>query len=421
VAVALYFSDYFNVDPEVLEDYGAFDISVVSDLPLFVDPFLLFNGENKTYQRLHDEIIKYLLFLRDEAADGKLDPKLIDAWYRFKEVKQNWLGFTQFSNEGAGLGKDFAGALHSALADIFKDFGGEEITLGTHLEKLCLIRPGVGRDSISDFTTNLIKGYLCAYTAKFAKKHLDPKQCAEFHVTRAGFSYKTKTWVTKRYYLPKLRNDYVLLTPADLLTRDDTWISHSDMEARFSQLPAAVPDQQQRALINQYFKRVLGKKPTKEQERAAILATIQRFPELIDRYIRLKEDDGERAISVSTEKVERTHHELVAQIKAAVEQLTGKTDFYDKPWTSYDECLERVKFFKQYIENQEGYRLLNKGGKGFSRESEVQLAFGLVWLGSDFDLNRETNNGRGPVDYKASFGSGDKGLSENSVGVVEAV
>ena len=30
----LYFSQYFDVDPAVLETYGAFDISVYTDLPL---------------------------------------------------------------------------------------------------------------------------------------------------------------------------------------------------------------------------------------------------------------------------------------------------------------------------------------------------------------------------------------------------
>ena len=39
VDVDLYFSEYYEIDPAVLEEYGAFDISVVSDLPLFVDPF----------------------------------------------------------------------------------------------------------------------------------------------------------------------------------------------------------------------------------------------------------------------------------------------------------------------------------------------------------------------------------------------
>jgi hypothetical protein len=32
--VELYLSDHFGVVPDVLEEYGALDISVVSDLPL---------------------------------------------------------------------------------------------------------------------------------------------------------------------------------------------------------------------------------------------------------------------------------------------------------------------------------------------------------------------------------------------------
>ena len=73
----LYFSQHFDVDPDLLEEYGALDISVVSDLPLFVDPFLLFNSDDPTYQALHDEILKYLMFLRDLAAETDLDDALI--------------------------------------------------------------------------------------------------------------------------------------------------------------------------------------------------------------------------------------------------------------------------------------------------------------------------------------------------------
>ncbi len=43
----LYFSEQFSVDPDVLETYGAFDVSVVSDLPLFVDPFLLSTARSR--------------------------------------------------------------------------------------------------------------------------------------------------------------------------------------------------------------------------------------------------------------------------------------------------------------------------------------------------------------------------------------
>jgi hypothetical protein len=60
----IYFSDYFSLSPDVMEEYGAFDVSLVNDLPLFVDPFLLFNSENAVYQQLHNGIIDYMRFLK---------------------------------------------------------------------------------------------------------------------------------------------------------------------------------------------------------------------------------------------------------------------------------------------------------------------------------------------------------------------
>jgi len=407
----LYFSEYFKVDIDTLDDYGAFDISVVSDLPLFVDPFLLFNSTKPEYQQLHEDIIQYLVFLRDKA-DGNLDQGLIDSWYRFKEVKQNWLGFTLFGNEGHALGKDFANALHGSLSSILSNFGTEEITQGSHLEKLCLIRGGVGRDSISDFTTNLIKKYLLEYTQAFAREHLDPSQCAEFNVTRVSFNYTTETWDTARYYLPALRRDYVLLTPIDMLTRDETWISYPDMVRRFSQLPQAVPDEQIRSQINNYFRSRLSPNPTAGESRAAAEATILQFPQLVDYYIRFQEEQGDKAESISAARVDETRNVLVEQIKKVLADLEARTDFNEKSWTSYDEARDRVLAFKQYVENQDGYRLINRAGQPFSKETEVQLFFGLIWCYTVFDINREPNNGRGPVDFKVSYGAGDKSLIE---------
>lgn len=410
-AGALYFSDYFSVDPALLETYGAFDVSVVSDLPLFIDPFLLFNSQKPEYVALHDSIVTYLRFLRDKAAPD-LDPGLLRSWYCFKEVKQNWLGFTLFGNEGAGLGMGFASALSDALTHVLANLGDETVTRGTHLEKALLVRGGVGRDSVSDFTTNLIKDYLLRYTESFAREHLNPTHCAEFPVKRALFNYTTETWETRRYYLPRLGNDFVLLTPLDLLTRDDTWISHQDMIRRFSSLPDAVGNAELRAQINNYFHSLLSKNPTAKERAAAAQRVIDAFPDLIDLYIKIKEDTGDEAASVSDAKTRATQAVLVAQVKDLVADLEAKTDFYDRPWTSYDECRERVLLFKHYVENQDGYRILNRPGRSPLKETDVGLFFGFTWCRTQFDVNREPNNGRGPVDFKASYGSGDTSLIE---------
>jgi hypothetical protein len=107
---------------------------------------------------------------------------------------------------------------------------------------------------------------------------------------------------------------------------------------------------------------------------------------------------------------------MVDQLKRTLADLESRTDFYNRPWTSYEEALDRVGLFKQYVENQDGYKLINRDGQPFSKESEVQLFFGLIWCKTDFDVNREVNNGRGPVDFKISYGAGDKSLIEFKLG-----
>lgn len=411
--IELYFTQHFGIAPVALERYGAFDISLASDLPLFVDPFLLFNSEKPEYQTLHDGIIKYLTFLRDRA-DRPLTPGLINAWYKFSEVKQNWLGFTLLGNAGSGLGADFARALHSSLGSILKSFGTETITKGTHLEKLALIKDGVGRDNISDFTTNLIKAYLLEYTQTFAQQHLEGHQRAKYAVPRAEFNYATETWATRTYELPTFRNDFVLLTPADILTRDDTWISRSDMLRQFPRLPEAVPDDQLRAQMNNYFGSMLSERPTRDELSRAAHLTLRRYPELIDYYIREKENTGDQAIGLSAKRREETKAFLVEMVKAVVADLAERTDFYLTPQTSYAEALFRAKAFKKYIEDQDGYKLINRPGheRAFSNEKDIQLYFGLAFVGSEYDVNREVNNGRGPVDFKVSKGTFDKSLIE---------
>src|SRR5258708_35181845 len=65
----IYFSDFFSIPPDSIERYGAFNISLLSALPLFIDPFLLFNSKNPEYHDLHDRIVTYLRFLKDKSSN----------------------------------------------------------------------------------------------------------------------------------------------------------------------------------------------------------------------------------------------------------------------------------------------------------------------------------------------------------------
>ncbi len=69
-------------------------------------------------------------------------------------------------------------------------------------------------------------------------------------------------------------------------------------------------------------------------------------------------------------------------------------------------------YLKTVIENQDGYKIFYLNGKPIKRESDLQIMYKLVWYASEMDVNREVNNGRGPVDYKVSFGSKNSALVE---------
>lgn len=169
----IYFSDFFEVSEDKIAEYGAFNSSLINDLPLFVDPFLLFNSKKDEFKKLHSDIIKYMAFLRDMSNEEGIHIGLLKSWFMFPEVKQNWFGYSKIGNGGSGLGAKFASSLNENLNTVFNNFGREKVTTGSHLEKLCLIKDGVGRDAISDFTTNLIKESLLKYTQEFALKNID--------------------------------------------------------------------------------------------------------------------------------------------------------------------------------------------------------------------------------------------------------
>lgn len=407
-----HFTDYFDIEPDDLEVYGAFNVSLINDLPLFIDPFLLFASKKPRYRQLHEDIIAYLKFLRDQSTAGTSKNGLLEAWYMFPEVKQIWLGFSLRGNSGSGLGRDFAVALNANLNAIFSDFGNEKITQGTHLEKVCLVAEGVGRDNISDFTANLIKPFLCEYTQEFALKHIAPEHRRRVSVEKAYFDYNLQRWLPHEYELPYYGDDYVLLTPKDLLTKEENWINRTDLVDGLERIATAVSDEQLRAELSNYLSVRLKEDMTDRERRQVFSRAIQEFPKVIEHYILRKEQSKDDAIQQSSLKVSESEAFYIRELSKFIRQLAQETDFYLRGWDTLDEARARVMFLKEEIENNGGYRLFYFKGKPLQRESDLQILYRLTWFATPSDFNSEVNNGRGPVDFKASRGSKDSALVE---------
>ncbi|MCQ2286640.1 MAG: hypothetical protein MJZ76_07175, partial [Bacteroidales bacterium] len=145
----------------------------------------------------------------------------------------------------------------------------------------------------------------------------------------------------------------------------------------------------------------------------AKVATIHHYPEFVTEYIRYKEQHADQAKQESLVKVSATQRTYIDNVQVLCKTLFNLSPFFSIGRDSYSEAMERVGYLKQVIENNDGYKLFYDGNNQVvSNEKDLQLLFRFVWFRSDYSVDAEVNNGRGPVDYKISKGSKDSTLVE---------
>ena len=420
----IHFSDFFEVNHDLIENYGALDISLLSDNPAFVDPFLIFYSKKKEYQDLHQQIIEYVLFLK-RSSDEK---NYIESNYKFPEVKQTWLGYSRKGNKGRGLGPKFAKELNKNLAEIFSSLQDVAITKSPHLEKLCLVADKVGVDTISDFTLNLIKGYLIKYTQEFCQKNVADKFLTKFGIDRIDFDFDKGIWINGDATLPFIYNnkgskEYVLLTPRDILVKEDDWISKSDFLRSDSIILNRINNQELRDKVNQYFRSLIPDKINKEgrtvpdnsqkNRQNALIETAKKYPILLEYYIRNKEDEGSPVIIRNTQDISIIKDIFYSEARKIVSDLKSGTDFYKKPLNSFEETVRKIKLFRHYLEDRNNCRIFWDGDSLKKvREDDIGILLDIIFNDSLFSVDNQVNNGRGPADIKVSMGSKDSTIIE---------
>jgi hypothetical protein len=132
----------------------------------------------------------------------------------------------------------------------------------------------------------------------------------------------------------------------------------------------------------------------------ALRATVREYPDLLDYYIKQKEDSRDQALKMHIADAEA--------INFFGDTTDVKQTFLAKKYgqvKSYEDCLERLNFFKQVIESNA--KNLKLHGQSF-HEKQLQLLFKMTTFNSLFNYDSEVNNGRGPIDFIISMGSQDK-------------
>ena len=414
------FSDYFRVDKDIIQNYGAVDISLYSDTPLFIDPILIYGNENSTIKLQYHEIVKYLVYLNERAKDPNITEQDKKYLFNFKEVKQNWLGLCRIGNNGNAIGAEFAEKLFRNISFVCDT---NDVSDEIHIEKLFLIDEGIGKDRISDWAARMLLDFFVSYTEEFAKNYIDPTLCDVFAVDRCGFDYELNIFKTRKAYLPCIINsrgqkEFVLLTPSSILRKDEQEICLKNFESGFEVIFNTLSNEELRYQVNNLFKKSVSEyyskkgdsmdtiypAEIKEFKKKTYLKIIADYPVLYDYYVKHEEE------SIETTRV-KASSELNLVLQTINENNIINSDLFGfdietiEFKTAYEETLFRINYFKNQIECNGLWRNLYYDEKPVESEDYLQRLFSLSWCRTSYKFSPESNAGAGPVDFSISKGA----------------
>jgi hypothetical protein len=243
------------------------------DLPIGIDPFLLFKSRDKSLEALHTAILGAFNHGVALVRDGQIQDAR--ALFDFPEVYEIGFGYTRKGRHGSGVGPYLGDLIVETLVDspVLIERGIR------HIEEMQLVSLGIGPDRLSDIAANLLKRYLVDYTQR---------QCDLWEIDRVSapvehvFDLETNTWSDVYEDLPTSPVDGspMLFVPRRIV-RTLPWINYQDFfRSEFS------------AYLRAKRVRSQGRGPARDlvgADKASIVAVTRREVQRIDNYVGTKE------------------------------------------------------------------------------------------------------------------------------------
>lgn len=211
-------NDYYGL-PLITQEVVDFAIPFLDeDIPLYLDPFLLWKSPSQMDNSLHSTITNAFnclgsLYLKDEG-------KAIKILKSISECDEVGLGNSKIK-KGKRIGDEFANLILST----FKNIPQVQKSGFTHFEALQLLIENFSKDRVSDIACNFVKSFLIDYTIQEAKKHNIPRKKADIQY----FDTKKFKMINEKNILPIHPNtkEPILLIPKRWL-RFIPWINFED-------------------------------------------------------------------------------------------------------------------------------------------------------------------------------------------------
>lgn len=212
-------NDYYNL-PFTQEQVNFAIPFLDEDIPLYVDPFLLWKSPATQDNALHTLLVNSFNYLGTLTSKGNKQ-EAIEMVKTISECDEVGLGLSAHK-KGARIGDKVAGEIVS----LFENIPQVQKNGFLHFEEIQLLVDQISRDRISDIACNLLKSFLIDYTIDQARTHNIPLKETTLNNIWDGRNNK---FITEKIELP-INPDTglpVLLVPKRWL-RFVPWLNYED-------------------------------------------------------------------------------------------------------------------------------------------------------------------------------------------------
>lgn len=191
------------------------DIPLDADVPLFIDPFAVKQRTDPWSRECTATLVEFFHQIIDRIREGdERAAKELLAYLR--EPNETRLGLSEHRPQGAGIGEMQAEQVYQALK------GSSAVRTGflSSLEECELMVEGIGRDKLSDLTTNILRSHLIAYTQEQCTLHGVPMRQSAMPPC---FDPETMAWTSRYDEVPVHGTSIVLLVPKAIARYDPAY------------------------------------------------------------------------------------------------------------------------------------------------------------------------------------------------------
>ena len=394
--MALTYSKYLQISHQTLISKGVYNGALDQDYKLHIDPLLIKTCDIPEFKGAYEEFITYFKkfiilapLVKAHNFTDKPYRQILQGFY-FPERANTGLGYSKGSTHGKGI----SGALSHQLAESAIEIIEAGFKDPAVFALLPLFEEKIGADRISDMTISILFERFLKYTHRITK---------ELNLKSNGFRYGETL-----FGLPSYRSRPIVFIPMALLTELPQALDFDDIDR--------VCDYNRR--IRKKIAQQIGlsweeySQMKKKDWKKLLMDHPQYLNEAIDTYKQLIGVAYDFSEDIDNKYSDARLSEIVDSNPLNLLQFVS-----DAPESMFNVTMAILTQFKSLVEKNYMWKIFNRRNRT-PDETDWQLylfSIADTYIKAskvDVDVNRETNNGVGELDFKFSRGTKGKTVVE---------